>query len=691
MSFAEGFSGAWAKRKTELSRKEKKIRNRNDFMYIDPASLSWFKNLLEVKLITMEKIRKKLCGICILAILIFFINCKERVSNGDSIYLEKREFLWVHKNQNIAHPKNLAPEAWSSFSGNALGLVPIADHDLWIRFPDAKLTKYENPALYIEIAIEKLLIYQGHNLVYTFNLSDYVFPHIVPLQKETRGYIYIRCRSNYKAFIGIDKDVKFLEHSDALVGLFSENIWRSILTPVMFFLSFLFFGIYFLRKEITINIYFSLLLFSCAIIEGINGFIGYALRSYSDYISSIQYLNYLVCPLLLLLFLGEVFPRFFRNCFKVLFFLNIIIYGFYLIKNSSPELSYLNTELDFSIWMILQAFFILLSSIYVFIRDQFKYRLITLGLLSLVVAGAHDILVDMELLPYSYQIIHFGLWIGVISFSLYVFKYYLEMVRSIDLYNEQLITKNKELERLVAIDKDLMLAKELQKSLLSELEKGDTNLNIVSFNNSLHSIGGDYFDYVNDSMGNWGVLICDVAGHGISSAVVAAMSKMAFTATSPYIQYPAKVFNSMNRNLFGKNRGMFITASYLYIDTDTKILSYVNAGHPHFYVLRKSSPILLDFITKGRPLGIFADSEYSVGKLSLEEGDRLFLFTDGIPDLNNPTLGAFGEERLKQILWENRTEPFMNFHKIIQKELYSYSKGWKYQDDDVSYIMIEIK
>jgi sigma-B regulation protein RsbU (phosphoserine phosphatase) len=647
--------------------------------------------LLEVKLITSGKWRKSFLGAYLLTSILFHFNCKESIVDGDTIYEEKPEFLWVDKKQNLAQPKFLLPSAWTRFDDLKLGLEPIPEHDLWIRFPDSNLAKYKNPALYIEIAIERILVFQGNDLAYTFNNTDYVFPHIIPLKNESKGYIYIRCRSDYKPFIGLDRDVRFMEHSHALVGLLSDNLWRSFLTPVLFFLSFLFLGIYLLRKETILNFYFSLLLFSSALIEGTNGFIGYSLQSQYSYVSSIQYLNYVICPLLLLLFLGEVFPPFFKKLFRTFFILHLFIYGYFLLKNSSPEISYLNAEWDFGSWMIFEAICVLIVSIYVFFRGQLRYGLIAFGLLSLVLAGTHDTLVDLEILPYKYRVIHIGFWLGVSSFSFFVFKYYLDMIKTLDLINEQLLTKNKELERLVDIDKDLLLAKELQKSLLSDLEKSDNNINIVSFHHSLHSIGGDYFDYINDSMGNWGVLICDVAGHGISSAVVAAMSKMAFTATLPYIQYPAKVFNSMNRNLFGKNRGMFITASFLYIDMDSKVLSYVNAGHPHFYLIRMSSPYLLDFTTKGRPLGIFPDSEYAVGKLNLEPGDRIFLFTDGIPDLNNPTLGALGEERLKQILWDNRNESFLHFHKLIQKEFYSYSKAWKFQEDDVSYIMIEIK
>jgi len=695
-SFGLGFSCALSEKNRVSEVSEKKIRNRNEFMYIDPALLSWIKNLLEVKLNTIAFCRNNLLRIFTFTIIFGLQNCLFQSENNfpiteaHSVYSDLREFLWIESSKEINDPAQLSPVAWSSFPSDQIGTLPISGHDLWIRFPDSSLSHFRNPILFIEIALEKIKVFHGNELVYDFEKTDYVFPHLIPLKREGSGYIYVKCKGKYQAYIGLDHSIKILEYHDALMELLSQNLLRLCLTPVLFFLSFIFIGLYFLRPEIKINLYFALLLLSSSLIEGTNGFLGYYFQSNSNLMASIQYLNYTICPVLLMLFLGEVFPPFFKNVFRILSGIHIILYIFYFIKHYDKEESFLCAEWDFIWWVIVEATFVLFSALYIIWRKQYKLNLISFGLLSLVVAGSHDSLVDMEILPYKFSIIHIGFWIGVSAFSYYVFKYYLDIIKSLDQYNQILISKNKELERLVAIDKDLILAKELQKSLLSDLEKGDQNLNIVSFNHSLHSIGGDYFDYVNDSMGNWGILICDVAGHGISSAVVAAMSKMAFTATSPYIQYPAKVFNSMNRNLYGKNRGMFITASYLYIDTESKVLSYVNAGHPVFFLIRKSSPYLLEYKTKGRPLGIFADSEYSVGKLSLEVGDRLFLFTDGIPDLNNPTLGAFGEERLRQLLWEHKEEEFKKYHELIQKEFRNYSRSWEHQDDDVSYILIEI-
>ncbi|MCZ8157482.1 MAG: PP2C family protein-serine/threonine phosphatase [Leptospira sp.] len=637
--------------------------------------------------------------ITILVSTFFLISCNFQFPSTEagntkrhSIYNEKREYLWVESKLDVSTPENLIPSSWSEFNSNQLGLNPIANHDLWIRFPDSNVSRFKNPTLYIEIAIEKIQVFHGSEQVYLFENTDYVFPHIIPLKNESKGYIYIKCESKYHSFIGLDHSVEILEHSDAIIDLFTKNFLRSSLTPVLLFLSVLFFGIYVLKTKAIFNLYFSLLLLSSSIIEGLNGFTGFSMQGYDKILSSVQYLNYMICPILLMLFLGEIFPRFFKNVFRLFILLHLCLYFTYLFRfRDNGHFSYLNTEWAFSWWMVLEAIFVIFSAVYILIRGEVKLTLITFGILSVVFAGAHDTLVDLEFLPYKFQIIHFGFWMGILSFSYFVFRYYLMMVRSLDEYNLVLVNKNKELERLVAIDKDLELAKELQKSLLSSLQKGDENIDIISFNHSLHSVGGDYFDYIKDSMGNWGILICDVAGHGISSAVVAAMAKMAFTATSPYIQYPAKVFNSMNRNLHGKNRGMFITASYLYIDMESRVLSFVNAGHPIFFLIRNGSPRLLDFKSKGRPLGIFPDSEYTVGKVSLEYGDRIFLYTDGIPDLSSPSLGAFGEDRLRQLLWDLRNEPFLKFHESIQKELSIFSKSWAHQDDDVSYILIELK
>ncbi len=667
-------------------------------MYIYPASLLWNDKLLEVKPITCERIGKKsiflwMFFLCLLSL----FDCRRENKNflkedsSLSLFDRKREYLWIDPNKNINSPEILPTEGWQEFSKSTLGFETESDQDLWLRFSDRGLNTFKNPVLFFEIGLEYLDVYHGNKLVYRFQERDYVFPHIIPVENESKGYIYILCKSSYKGFIGVDKGLKFQEHSEALVHLFLENAARSFLSPVLIVLSFIFLGLYFLRRQERLYLYFSALLFSCAIIEAMNGFIGFSLKSYSYLTIPLMYVNLTLCPVLLLIFLREIFPLFFKKIFQILIIIHLFVYLQSAIHNWNKGISFLNNEWDYSWWVIVEGIIAILASAYVLIKGETKLKLITYGLLAVIVTGCHDTLVDMEILPYQYKLIHIGFWAMICQFGYFVFNYYWNVLKSVDTYNQELQKKNKDLERLIAIDKDLILAKELQRSLLSDLHKEDEQIRLIAFSQSLHSIGGDYFDHNKDSLGNWAVLMADVAGHGISSAVVAAMTKMAFAGTSAYLQFPSRVFNSMNRHLAGKTKGLFITASYLFIDTEASTLSYANAGHPGFYILRKSSPRLLEYKAKGRPLGIFSDMAYSEEKISLEEGDKIFLYTDGVLDLSDDHKSNFGEEKLKQLLWENKHQSIKSLRSIVQDSLASFSRSWKFQDDDVSFLVIEYK
>ncbi|TGN11131.1 PP2C family protein-serine/threonine phosphatase [Leptospira ilyithenensis] len=630
-------------------------------------------------------------------ILAFFVSCHTQYGNGFedppsfSVSESKAEYLTVPANLQEINPSSLPKDSWKQFETHRMGMVTIPGNDLWIRFPDHQLFRYKNPALFIEIALESPTVYQNDKKVYSFRERDYVFPHIIPLSGEPGGYIYIHCKSSYKGYIGLDGKVRLEEYSQSWIQLLRDNAARTFLSPVLVVLSLLFLGLFFLRWEERIYLYFSILLLSSAIVEVMNGFIAFSLFNYSRITIPLIYINFAIYPILLLLFLKQIYPVFFKNLFEIMIFVHVLVYVYSLLASWNSGISFLNAEWNYSWWVILEGIIAILISIYVLIRGDSKLKLVTWGLLAIVITGSHDTLVDMNVFPWKQRIIHQGFWMMILLFGFFVFRYYWNILNSIDSFNKELQKKNKDLERLFAIDKDMALAKELQRSLLSDHIKEDENINLVAFTQSLHSIGGDYFDHDCDSLGNWGILLCDVAGHGISSAVVAAMSKMAFTGAKAYIQYPTRVFNFMNRHLSGKTKGLFITASYLFIDTETGKLVYSNAGHPGFFILRNNSAALLEHRAKGKPLGVFGESEYKEESTQLLSGDKIFLYTDGVLDLNNDKNESFNEERLKQLLWENKNLPIQNLKTTVQNSLSDFCKSWEHQEDDVSFIIIEYK
>ncbi|TGK90370.1 serine/threonine-protein phosphatase [Leptospira bourretii] len=606
-----------------------------------------------------------------------------------SIYLLDRYYYW--SSEEVKDPVSIPNNVWQKMEPNRLGFESLKGKYLYIKFSDQFVRQLKSPVLYAEIALEQFKLFQGKEFVFESRLQDHFFPYIIPLNQNPAGSLIIQFQSRYHGFIGMDRKVFFKDHSIALVDLFLENFSETFFAPILLVLSIIFLGFYFLRKREIIFLNFSILLFSAALLEGLNGFVGFSLSQFSYIVTPLTYINFSFFPFALLLFLIGIFPPFFRNLFKILAGLHIIVFIISIVSNYENGISFLNSEDDYNWVIVLEAVITILSSVYVLIKGNKNLRTITLGLLFIVIAGLHDILVDLELLPHSQRIIHFGFFMMLLLFGFYVFKHYWQLLHSINRMNAELRKKNKELQRLIQIDKDLALAHALQKSLLSSKYNEDDRIRIIGFSQNLESVGGDYFDHTKDSMGNWAILMADVSGHGISSAMVAAMSKMAFVGAGAYLQFPSRVFHSMNRHLVGKTKNLFITASYVFIDTELYTATFSNAGHPGFFLIRNSESEVIHLNVKGKPLGLFSHIPYAEDTVKLMPGDKILLYTDGIFDLLNEIGESFGEDKLKSLLWDNRYQKFQELAAIVQDSLFRFSSGWKYQMDDLSFLLVEIK
>ncbi|TGL86767.1 serine/threonine-protein phosphatase [Leptospira congkakensis] len=631
-----------------------------------------------------------------LGFVIFFCGCLDLHSETksdekfqQSIYLLDRYYFWSL--EEIPDPNSIPNNVWRKLEPNQLGLNPQENQFLYIKFSDQFVRQLKIPVLSIGIALEQFKLFQGEELIFESKLQDHIFPYIIPLHQNPSGSIIIQFQSRYKSFIGMDREVYFKDHSQALVDLFLDNFSETFFAPILLILSVIFFGFYFLRKREIIFLNFSILLFSASLIEVLNGFVGFSLSQFSYFVIPLTFFNFAFFPFALLLFLIGIFPPFFRNLFKILAALHLFVFFISLVNNYENGISFLNSENDYDWIIIFEGIVAIFSSVYVLIKGNKNLRTITLGLLFIVVGGLHDILVDLEFLDYGVRLIHYSFIMMMVLFGFYVFKHYWQLLQSISRMNAELRNKNKELQRLIQIDKDLALAHALQKSLLSPKYNEDERIRIIGFSQNLESVGGDYFDHTKDSMGNWAILMADVSGHGISSAMVAAMSKMAFVGASAYLQFPSRVFHSMNRHLVGKTKNLFITASYVFIDTESYTATFSNAGHPGFFLIRNSEPDIIHLNVKGKPLGLFSHIPYAEEMVKLEPGDKILLYTDGIFDLLNEDGDSFGEERLKALLWDNRYQKFQDLAKVVQDSLFKFSVGWKYQMDDLSFLLVEIK
>ena len=171
----------------------------------------------------------------------------------------------------------------------------------------------------------------------------------------------------------------------------------------------------------------------------------------------------------------------------------------------------------------------------------------------------------------------------------------------------------------------------------------------------IEDLGGDFFDCYQLSDDKYGFLIADVTGHGIPAALVMSMAKMMFSIHALRHHRTGDLFATVNTQLCGLMLdSQFITAFFIIYDPENKSISYSNAGHTRALFYRKAKNKIVALDAKGFFLGISKDTIYEEKILSVEEGDKILLYTDGITETTGHSGEEFSEARLLETLRKNR-------------------------------------
>jgi sigma-B regulation protein RsbU (phosphoserine phosphatase) len=160
------------------------------------------------------------------------------------------------------------------------------------------------------------------------------------------------------------------------------------------------------------------------------------------------------------------------------------------------------------------------------------------------------------------------------------------------------------------------------------------------------AVGGDLFDHFEQNRRLF-FLVGDVSGKGVGAALFMARAKTLFDAVAAEERNPGTVLSTLNRSLCRQNEaGMYVTAVCGVLDLDTRAVTFATAGHEPPILLGsdgRSTPLEAD---GGRVLGLLEIGDYPVTSRTLEKGDALVMYTDGVSEAQNPSGEFFGPERL---------------------------------------------
>jgi serine phosphatase RsbU (regulator of sigma subunit) len=203
------------------------------------------------------------------------------------------------------------------------------------------------------------------------------------------------------------------------------------------------------------------------------------------------------------------------------------------------------------------------------------------------------------------------------------------------------------------IERELKIAGEIQRMLVPSRQRSMATIDAAGTTIPCRAIGGDFFDLYDLPDGGFGFAVADISGKGVPAALLAAALQGAFAAHATASASPADAITVGNTVLYGRFEGKFATMFYGVVEPDGAF-AYCNAGHNPPLLIRASGE-MSKLETGGCVLGLFADNHYEEGRLALQPGDLLLLFSDGLPEASNGAGDEFGDERIEALLKRHAT------------------------------------
>jgi phosphoserine phosphatase RsbU/P len=242
--------------------------------------------------------------------------------------------------------------------------------------------------------------------------------------------------------------------------------------------------------------------------------------------------------------------------------------------------------------------------------------------------------------------------------------------------------------RLLSIEKELEIARELQFSILPTAIPDIQGIRIAVSYRPMTAVAGDFYEFVSAGGKRIGLLVADVTGHGVPAALIASMIKIATQLLEVCASDPRQVLLELNRMLSKQLHEQYVSAAYLWIDTEQGKALYSAAGHPP--LLRWREGTLERIESNGLLLGVTPEPEYPVRELVIRSGERLLLYTDGLIEPQNASGEYFGDRKLEEVMRKNQWMPLGQLLEQILSEIRAWQPPSLPQQDDITVIAIDV-
>jgi serine phosphatase RsbU (regulator of sigma subunit) len=241
---------------------------------------------------------------------------------------------------------------------------------------------------------------------------------------------------------------------------------------------------------------------------------------------------------------------------------------------------------------------------------------------------------------------------------------------------------------------ELETARQMQLSLMPPADPKIPGFDISGVCIPAHDVGGDNFDYVwlGEGQRKFAVALMDVSGKGMDAALTAVYTSGAFGSEVQHQSSVSRMLRNLNSAIRSRqNRKRFVSFFMISLDLASHETEYINAGQCRPLLLRNNQITQLDSTDPRFPLGVMDGVEYESHAFRFQPGDKLLLYTDGVPDAMDSEQNEFGEERLRGafVQAEEKNDSARSVIERIQKEILLFSAPAE-QHDDLTIVVIHV-
>lgn len=255
------------------------------------------------------------------------------------------------------------------------------------------------------------------------------------------------------------------------------------------------------------------------------------------------------------------------------------------------------------------------------------------------------------------------------------------------LENDRLFHEELEKKKL---ESEMLLALEIQRNLLPKILPEIKGFQLYGTSHPSRLVGGDYFDFIETGNGKYLITIADVSGKGMPAALLMANVQAVLRVLAPLSISLKELINRLNAVVYqNTSPDKFVTIFCAYLDTNSKTLEYINAGHnPPIYIENNNKISYLN--EGGLILGITENPfEYEVGSINISNNSLIICYTDGVTEALKETGEEYGVERLQQLVESNSNENVKDLADLIISDVNEFSSGSI--QDDLTLIIIRSK